>query len=249
MSSEEKKEMGHKAQFSEKNQIDKDYDNDKVPKACDVARSFITTDMKRFLDVGCGPGYFGKMVKDMQEAYVVGLEFTEKAAEYARRRLDEVHTVDVEKFVLPYEKQHFDCIAYLDILEHLIDPWEVLKGHRQFLKNDGVVIASIPNIRNLETIAELVQGGSWTYKKEGGILDVTHLRFFTLITINELFDQAGYKITSTKATSIPLYYQWISRGKPQMFDLGTMTIRLNQDVGDDYFVSQYVVKAERTSED
>ena len=247
------KQKSNTARFSEEiqkeGQNDPDYGQDIIPKACGIARDFITKDMRKFLDVGCGPGYFGKMIKDMQEAYVVGIEFTKKVTEHARKRLDEVHEVDAEYFDLPYEKQYFDCIAYFDVLEHMIDPWRLLKKHRPFLRNDGAVIASIPNIRNLGTLSEVINDGRWSYRKEGGILDATHLRFFTWLTINELFQEAGYKIVATGVTTISLYTKWLELGKPKVIDLGTMNIRLDEDGPVDFFVAQFVIKAEKTTPD
>jgi len=245
MYSNDEKISTHKLDFIERSQQDKNYEDDIIPRACSTARSFINPEMKNFLDVGCGPGHFGKMVKDMQEAYVVGLECTKKGAEYARRRLDEVHEVDVESFVLPYKKSYFDCLAYFDVLEHLIDPWSLLKKHRPFLKNDGVVIASIPNIRNLGTLVDLVQDGKWSYKNEG-ILDITHLRFFTWITIHELFNSAGYKITSTEGTVLPLYEKWVAQGKPEKFDTGMMILK---NISDEFFVGQFVIRAKKAGPD
>lgn len=243
----------HSASYSEKIQnefqSDRDISKDIVPRACKIAMSFITKDMKKFLDVGCGPGYFGKMVKDIQEAEIVGIEFTKKNAAGAQKRLDKVYEADAEHFTLPYENQYFDCISYFDVLEHMIDPWQVLKNHRPFLRNAGTVIASIPNIRNLETLSDVVNGGRWTYNKEGGILDATHLRFFTWITIQEMFAEAGYKITDTAATMIAYYPQWLDAGKPSLIDSGIMTIKLNENNMADLFVAQFVIKAKKIIND
>jgi 2-polyprenyl-3-methyl-5-hydroxy-6-metoxy-1,4-benzoquinol methylase len=86
----------------------------------------------------------------------------------------------------------FDCIIFGDILEHLLDPWETLRRYRTLLDPAGVVIASIPNIGHISVILNLIRG-RWEYG-ERGLLDSTHLRFFTRRSMIELFQKADLEI-------------------------------------------------------
>jgi len=147
---------------------------------------------KRILDVGCAAGELGHALKLAGALEVVGIERSAEAARLAKTRLDQVLVSDVESFDLPLEEASFDRIIFADILEHTIDPWSVLASYGRYLKSDGLVIASIPNIRFYAVIARLIFN-RWGYS-ESGILDSTHLRFFTLPTIKEMFERAGYQI-------------------------------------------------------
>jgi len=148
--------------------------------------------IKKVLDVGCGNGSLGAKLKEKQ-IEVVGIERNKDLYTPAKGKLDQVYLADVEKFNLPYPEGYFDCILYADILEHLLDPLATLKNQDKYLKDDGYIVASIPNVRYYKLIIRLLFGGTWDYV-DTGILDKTHLRFFTLTNIKELFIRAGYKI-------------------------------------------------------
>ena len=110
-------------------------------------------------------------------------------AERARCWLDRVVTADVERDGFPFAPASFDALIFADVLEHLLDPWRVLREAVEVLAEDGVVVASIPNVQNLDVLRRLLRG-RWDYR-ERGILDFGHLRFFTLHGIRGLFAQAG----------------------------------------------------------
>jgi 2-polyprenyl-3-methyl-5-hydroxy-6-metoxy-1,4-benzoquinol methylase len=88
--------------------------------------------------------------------------------------------------------QYFDCIICADVLEHTRDPWIVLKRLMRILQDEGVIIVSLPNLRHLSCILKIITD-RFEYEREG-ILDKTHLRFFTLHTMRKLFDETGYEI-------------------------------------------------------
>ncbi|MDP2942891.1 MAG: class I SAM-dependent methyltransferase [Candidatus Omnitrophota bacterium] len=154
--------------------------------------SLIPSDVKKVLDVGCADGGLcaGLTQKDVE---VIGLEKDVDSCAKAREKLDKVFLADIEKFDLPYPKEYFDCIIYADVLEHLFDPLALLKKHIDYLRDGGYIVASIPNIRYYKAIIRLVIGGTWDYS-DGGLLDKSHMRFFTLLNIKELFSRAGYEI-------------------------------------------------------
>jgi 2-polyprenyl-3-methyl-5-hydroxy-6-metoxy-1,4-benzoquinol methylase len=151
--------------------------------------SMITGSPERILEVGCAEGAMGELLKKRHHCEYVGVEINSEAAHKSEERLDRVIIADVEKTNLEeyrIAETGFDYIIYGDVLEHLYDPWTLLHEHKKLLKDDGYVVVSIPNVRNL-TIIESLVNGSWTYKDEG-ILDSTHLRFFTLQEVKKMFD-------------------------------------------------------------
>ncbi|MCX8051978.1 MAG: class I SAM-dependent methyltransferase [Chlorobi bacterium] len=153
---------------------------------------FVPPRVRRLLDLGCGAGCTAEYLKRTRGIEtVVGVEYVPDVAAEAAARLDCVHTGDIEQMELPYPDGYFDCILCADVLEHLRDPWNVLRRLRRLLARDGVVVASIPNIRHARVLAKIVFD-RFEYE-DSGILDRTHLRFFTRHTIEHMFAVAGYR--------------------------------------------------------
>ncbi|RJQ53531.1 MAG: class I SAM-dependent methyltransferase [Nitrospiraceae bacterium] len=146
------------------------------------------------LDVGCAGGMLGKTLKETRSSAVVwGIEVNAVEARKAEANIDRVFITDVEKDELLFDKPvQFDCIIFADVLEHLHNPWMVLKKTSRYLSNEGRIICSIPNIRHYRVIRDIIKD-RWLYSDEG-ILDIDHIRFFSLATIRNLFAVAGYAI-------------------------------------------------------
>jgi len=155
----------------------------------------ISPNARLVLDVGCSTGKLGESIKVKYGAYVVGIELSEEMADIAKTCLDKVLVGSVSSILLENQLDgySFDTIIFGDILEHLVDPWETLKASNRYLKEEGYVIASIPNVRFIGTIINILFKGQWPHR-ERGIHDKTHLRFFTLKSIKEMFLDAGYEI-------------------------------------------------------
>jgi SAM-dependent methyltransferase len=145
----------------------------------------------RVLDIGCAGGQVGRLLHQRGH-HVTGIELVPEMAEHARCWLDAVVTADVERDGFPFPLASFDALVFADVLEHLVDPWRVLREAVEVLADDGVVVASIPNVQNIDVIRRLLRG-RWDYR-ERGILDHGHLRFFTLHGIRALFAQAGLMV-------------------------------------------------------
>lgn len=161
-------------------------------------QSLIPASVRNVLDVGCSVGTLGAAIKEKSGgAQVFGIELSEQMAEEANARLDKVFQGDVAEVIRSGQLDgfKFDAIIFADILEHLIDPWTVLREIKKHLNPKGIIVASIPNIRNLDTIFNLVVKGYWPYR-ERGIHDATHLRFFTKKNIIELFEAADLSVSN-----------------------------------------------------
>ena len=143
------------------------------------------------LELGCGGGTFGHLLKTKYNCTVTGIELFSTAAEKAREVLDQVYNESLDEFDF-CKLGKYDLIVANDILEHLLDPWRVVEQLREHLTDNGMFIASIPNIQNHKILTSLIKG-RWDYVDEG-ILDRTHLRFFTRETAAELFAVNGYSI-------------------------------------------------------
>lgn len=203
--------------------------------------ALIPKEARRILDVGCGEGILGKRLLEKGVKEVVGVEIEQAVCEKARENLSIVICGNIEEIDLPFEEKYFDCIVFADILEHLKDPLSVVKKLKKHLKDSGVVVASIPNVRYYQVINMLVDG-YWTYG-DYGILDRTHLRFFTKKEILALFKNAGFEITTIAGNVDPKYYTVcnstqaeISFGRISLKDLSSEEIK-------DLFVFQYLIKA------
>lgn len=140
----------------------------------------LPADITRVLEVGCGTGATLRWLKTSGLCRIaVGVELFDEAANLAREHADEVLVGDAEVLVANrFEAESFDLILCLDVLEHLVDPWRFMDHIERLLKVGGTVICSIPNVRHLSVLLPLVFAGHWRYSSSG-LLDRTHLRFFT----------------------------------------------------------------------
>lgn len=201
--------------------------------------SLIPAGVRRVLDVGCAAGRLGAALKARGSTEVIGIEVVPEVAERARARLDQVFVGDAEKLDLPFPAGYFDCIVYGDVLEHLRDPWEVLKRHLRYLSADGSVVASIPNVNHFSVVAALL-GGAWPYQP-AGILDRTHLRFFTLSEIVSMFESAGLMIVQLAANTTPDLTSLVERFCEALAPLGMVSPTYATEA----IVVQYVFRAIR----
>jgi tetratricopeptide (TPR) repeat protein/glycosyltransferase involved in cell wall biosynthesis len=193
------------------------------------------------LEVGCAEGMTGNELKKRPGVFVAGIENNEIAAEMARMVLDDVITGDIESMDIPYSPSAFDCIIFADVLEHLVNPLDVLKKMTKFLKKDGTIIMSIPNVQFYGVVHQLIEG-NWTYQKEG-ILDETHLRFFTFKEIEKLVKEAGLSIQQVEETLDPQYEKFSNENHTAL-KLGRLSIDgLSPEEIRRFFVFQYKIVA------
>lgn len=145
------------------------------------------------LDLGCGTGVFGRRLKEENKVHeLIGVEIFEEAAEKAARHYQKVYQGDIEQLNLSYEN-YFDYVICGDIIEHLKDPWAILGRIKGWLKIGGHVLVSIPNVRYWRVLRDLVFRGDWEYR-DAGIMDRTHLRFFTKKSFLKMMAETGFHI-------------------------------------------------------
>jgi SAM-dependent methyltransferase len=162
------------------------------------------SDPKRVLDVGCAAGGLGRALKERFPGCIVtGIELNRDAAREAEKFLDRVIVADVASIDWQKVGADYDAIVFADVLEHLYNPWKTLNEVRPLLAPDGAVLASIPNVRNLTLINNLVGFGDWKYTT-AGLLDITHVRFFSRNGARSLFEDSGYRVTDSRAVIDPV---------------------------------------------
>lgn len=161
---------------------------------------FIPDRVNKVLDVGCADGTLGEIIKRERGCEVYGVEINKNIADTAREKLDNVFCMDIETADLPFNGD-MDVIIFADILEHLFSPWKVLENSARWLKPEGIVVASIPNIAHYSIISDLLRG-RWDYIPSG-LLCISHIRFFTRASIEDMFARSGYSILDIQPHDFP----------------------------------------------
>ncbi|MEH6820656.1 MAG: class I SAM-dependent methyltransferase [Dietzia psychralcaliphila] len=158
---------------------------------------FIPGGASSILEVGCASGGFALTIRDElgSDCKVFGIDAVEHQVESARA-LGAFDHVDHGYFPggLSSQSRRYDVIVFNDVLEHVVDPWELLRSAREYLSPGGQIVASIPNVQFLPNVVGLLRG-RWEYVNEG-ILDRTHVRFFTRSSMVALFEEAGFGVQS-----------------------------------------------------
>jgi len=149
------------------------------------------------LDVGGGSGATAARLKSLGKADRVGVVDVVDCSGYSQADFSYVGNVEDESFVKTVTEQEgpFATILCLDVLEHVVDPWHVVARLHSALAPGGVIVASIPNVRNYGVVLPLVFRNRWTLR-DAGILDRTHLRFFVRSTAIELMTSSGLDLRS-----------------------------------------------------
>jgi 2-polyprenyl-3-methyl-5-hydroxy-6-metoxy-1,4-benzoquinol methylase len=173
------------------------------------------------LDVGCGFATTSTRLRERGN-HVTGIEASRTAVAKAGERLDEVIAADLrdkDEIARRLAGRTFDVVMFADVLEHLDWPGPILKSYLPFVKPGGSVIVSLPNIGNWSSRLALL-GGSFEYT-DTGVLDRTHLRFFTTKSARRLLEDAGLVVTRHAYTPgvvrplVPLAKKLVaSRGDP-----------------------------------
>ncbi len=190
----------------------------------------------RVLEVGCGTGETLSIIKSkFPNSMTVGIELCDVAAALAMTKVDVVHNLDIEDAEGRLSLGQFDLILLLDVLEHLRNPWAILKSLvSENLCTGGTVITSIPNARNHSLVVQLLQG-EFRYT-ESGVLDKTHLRFFTKKTMARLIEKSGLNILECLPTN--------TAGESRSALLNRFSCGLLEE----FFAVQYIMKSAKLGE-
>lgn len=154
---------------------------------------YLPENVEKIIEVGCGDGSFGELLKEKANAEVWGVEYVEEEALKAKKVLDEAFAGPIEENFENLPDNYFDVAYFNDVLEHLIDPYRVLKIFKAKMKVGGVIISSIPNIRYHNALIPILFKKDFQYK-EFGVMDFTHMRFFTKKSIRRMYEEQGYDV-------------------------------------------------------
>lgn len=191
------------------------------------------------LEVGCATGSSLLEIKNRyKNANLYGIEICEGPGNVAKNLCNCI-VGNIENENLPYEDNFFDYIIFGDVLEHLNDPWKILSDMKKYLKKDGYIIASIPNIMHVSILYRLFNG-FFTYT-DAGILDKTHLRFFTLAEIENLFNSNNYEIEVKTASMV-----YISKEEEEF--INKLCSISGEEFREQYRYYQYIVKVKPSTD-
>ena len=153
------------------------------------------------LEIGCGSGGTGRLaIARGKCARYCGVELDERAAIEATKHLHQVVHGNVEAIELPWPHSFFDGLILSEVLEHLVDPWSTLRRLKSLLKPSSIVLAGFPKVAHHRVIRMLMRG-EWTLA-ESGVMDYTHLRWFTPKTYRRLFEDTGYEVLAIEGIGL-----------------------------------------------
>jgi len=198
----------------------------------------------RVLDVGCGSGEIGVLLREIKQCSVVGVEPQPERVAAARQRGLEVHEGVLDERRADELGASFDAVLLVDVLEHLADPAALLERVSRVLAPDAALHLSVPNVAHWTVRANLLRG-RFRYA-EKGLMDATHLRWFTRETLRELLARTGYQPVAECASAggwLPAYRHLPWRVLPS--GMRRRTVRCLSQFWPTLFGAQFVVRAVR----
>lgn len=193
------------------------------------------------MELGCGAGNTLEWLKkEFRATRTIGVEINDQIASQARERVDAVYCLDITRDLseLNQYEGKVDLLLLLDVLEHLPFPWETLIELKRLLSPGAVVVASIPNVRSIKVLLPLIFLGRWDYAG-AGILDRTHLRFFTRKTAAFMFENAGFAVEAVIANG-PVKF---SQAKSRSGKLAALLNFVCLSRFDDFIANQFLIRA------
>jgi 2-polyprenyl-3-methyl-5-hydroxy-6-metoxy-1,4-benzoquinol methylase len=161
---------------------------------------FIPANAAKILEVGCGEGNFSaQLISDGVETWAI--EPNNISAKSASEKLYKVLEGTIDEMVAEIPDNYFDVIIMNDVIEHLLEPWDDIQKLKSKLKDDGVLVSSIPNVRYAKNLFNMLFKRDWKYTDDR-ILDITHYRFFTKKSVRRLFDENGYSVQKLKGVNM-----------------------------------------------
>jgi 2-polyprenyl-3-methyl-5-hydroxy-6-metoxy-1,4-benzoquinol methylase len=188
------------------------------------------------LEIGAGTGSTLAQLKIGRIAsYTVGIDIMDlKDSNGLKHLIDEFIVADLEHLNIERFQCFFDVIIAGDVLEHLLNPWKIVGKLKRCLRKGGYFIASIPNIAYHKVLRQIVFAQQFTYLTEGGIMDVTHFRFFAKNNMIDLFERNGLKVE--KIQSVQAFYRQSSL-------IRRIALMLTFGWAEPFFTTQYLIEA------
>lgn len=184
------------------------------------------------LDIGCGSGGVGHALRERYpHCELWGCELDANAAGMAREHFDHVVEQNIEEvdFAALGLSRPFDLVCLFDVLEHLVNPWELLRALLSRITPDAHLIVSLPNASNLLLLHDALRG-YWPYRN-WGLLDFTHLRFFTDFDARKMFYQTGYRVVEHRknfcSKGAEIYQSHQNGSYPTVLRIGAMTLKID----------------------
>jgi 2-polyprenyl-3-methyl-5-hydroxy-6-metoxy-1,4-benzoquinol methylase len=186
------------------------------------------------IELGCGDGGTLDWLKKSGYAQnTTGMELCEEPASLARKQVDHVIEGNIELTIKKLNHQSYDLVLCLDVLEHLVDPWTVVQELYMLLRPGGSIIISLPNVRNYTVLLPLLFNGTWRYQKDG-IMDRTHLRFFSRNGAKKILTNNGFIIKDSADSGLQ------PRRKMEIWKAILAKTALR-----DFCVTQFLLRAEK----
>jgi len=190
---------------------------DERPESSHTKMVRLVGENKRVLEIGCGWGAVSQRLKQNGNT-VVGIEIDREKAKTAKSFCKQVLVEDVEKIRFDFTQKQFDIVLFGDVLEHLKQPRKLLERVKPCLAEYGHIVISVPNVANWRVRLNLLLG-RFDYEDQG-ILDKTHLRFFTRKNAENLIEGAGYKIVESDfvpSFPFPFFKKHLAKINPNAF--------------------------------
>jgi SAM-dependent methyltransferase len=152
---------------------------------------FLPDRRRTVLDIGCGEGRFAASIAGVEELW--GIEPDAKAAATAARVMHRIHNRLYDEVEPELPDDYFDLVVCNDVIEHMTDHDSFLRSIKNKIAPGGVIVGSVPNVRYFKNLFDTIVLKDWDYKDEG-ILDRTHLRYFTIKSLDRSLRGAGYEV-------------------------------------------------------
>lgn len=165
--------------------------------------------VQTLIDIGCSDGATLKLInKENHNIELWGVELMEEPAKEAQKQFQKIYIGTIEENLKNLPNNYFDAILMLDVIEHLAYPEDVLLILKSKLKFGGKIYSSIPNISHIKGIFNLLIKKDWKYESYG-LMDYTHLRFFTPKSIKRMFNNLGYEIIDQRGMTPSSWWKHI----------------------------------------
>lgn len=181
--------------------------------------SLLPSTYSKVLEVGCAAGGFSEHLALPCETW--GIEPNHIAASAAKERIGRVLIGTYDEVASQLPDGHFDLVICNDVIEHMVDHDAFLEAVKRKMTRNGVIIGSIPNIRHITALAKLLIAKDWPYS-DSGILDRTHLRFFTARSLRRTFDCHGYHIEVFRGLASVIRRGFLRSTKPLSVPMNTV---------------------------